>query len=284
MAINLATKYSKKVADKFYQESVILGKTSKEYDWDGVKSIVVHTITTQTPGSYTRSGTSRYGTPSDVQDTVQTMQVTQDKSVSLVVDKGDNVQQNMIKNAGKVVALELREQFVPMADKYALGVFAEGAGTGIALGAALTKQNIADAVSAHVTALMNASASLDDAYCFIGATDYAKLVLSPEFLGLDKLGGKALGEGVVGTVRGLKIIPVPDAYMPTSLTRTDLTGKDAKILTFKKQAVLCPQQIKDMKVHEDAPGISGALMEIRWLFDAFVLDAKNKGVVVQKAQ
>ena len=106
----------------------------------------------------------------------------------------------------------------------------------------------------------------------IGATAFAKLVLSPEFLNLEKLGNKALGAGVVGEVRGLKIVPVPDAYMPAK----------THILTVKKAAVLAPTQIKDMKIHEDAPGISGALMEIRWLFDAFVLDAKNKGVVVQK--
>ena len=35
--INLATKYSPKVVDKFYLDSVVLGKTSKEYDWDGVE-------------------------------------------------------------------------------------------------------------------------------------------------------------------------------------------------------------------------------------------------------
>ena len=35
--INLATKYSPKVVDQFYLDSVVLGKTSKEYDWDGVK-------------------------------------------------------------------------------------------------------------------------------------------------------------------------------------------------------------------------------------------------------
>ena len=107
MAINLAEKYSKKVADKFYQESVIAGRTNKDYDFDGVKSIKVYTIVTQDPGDYTRNGTSRYGTPTDVQDTIQTLTITQDTSVSMVVDKGDNKQQELIKNAGKVLALDL---------------------------------------------------------------------------------------------------------------------------------------------------------------------------------
>lgn len=273
MAINLASKYSKKVADKFYTESVILGKTSREYDWDGVKSINVHTIVTQAPGNYTRSGVSRYGTPSDVQDTLQTMTITQDKSVALVVDKGDNKQQNMIKNAGKVVSLEMREQFVPMFDKYCLDVWATNAGTALTVGA-LTKANIVEKIADGVTALINAETSIDDAYCYIGATNFGKLILSPEFLSVDKLGEKALDKGVLGHVRGMKIVQVPDSYMPTNVN----------FLIAKKSCVLAPTQIKDMKIHEDAPGISGALMEIRWLFDAFVLDAKNKGVVVQKAQ
>lgn len=206
------------------------------------------------------------------------MTITQDKSVALVVDKGDNKQQNLIKNAGKVMNLELREQFVPMFDKYCLKEWATNAGTKITLGSALTKSNIVEAIAEHVTSLMNEGASIDDAVCYIGATEYAKLVLSPEFLNLEKLGSKALAKGAVGEVRGLAIVPVPDAYMPTGIT-IGTGAKAVKLLTCKKSAVLAPTQIKDMKVHQDAPGYSGALMEVRWLFDAFVLDAKAKGVI-----
>lgn len=272
MAINLASKYSKKVAEKFYTESVILGKTSREYDWDGVKSINVHTIVTQAPGNYTRTGASRYGTPSEVQDTMQTMEITQDKSVALTVDKGNNTQQNMIKNAGKVMALEVREQFVPMMDKYALDVWATNAGTTLTAGA-LTKANIVEKVAEGVTALVNAETTIDDAYCYIGASNFGKLIASPEFLGIDKLGEKALEKGVLGHVRGMKIVQVPDSYLPSGVN----------FIIAKASSVLAPTQIKDMKIHEDAPGISGALLEVRWLFDAFVLEARNKGVVVQKA-
>lgn len=283
MAINLAEKYSKKVADKFYLDSVILGKTSREYEFDGVKSVNVWTITTQAPGNYTRSGASRYGTPSDVQDTKQTLTVTQDKSVSMVVDKGDNTQQMMIKNAGKVVAAEMREQFIPMFDKYVLQQTAENAGVGHAITSEFTKSTIVDGIAAHVTDLMNARTNVSDCYCFIRATDYAALCASPEFLNIDKLGEKALDKGVVGKVRGLSIVPVPDDYMPTALAATApaaVQGKNARLITFKKNAVVAPTQIKDIKIHQDAPGISGALMEIRWLFDSFVLDAKDTAVIV----
>jgi len=275
MAINLAEKYSNKVVEKFYKESVILGKTSKKYDWDGVKSIKVWSITTVAPTNYLRSQAlasgSRYGATTEVEDTIQTMEITQDKAVSLSVDKGNNTQQMLIKNAGVVMNHELREQFVPMFDKYALAEWAENAGT-TTVQASITKANVVEEISNHVTALMNAYATLDDAYCYIGATNYAKLVLSPEFLHLYELGNKALDKGVVGSVRGLKIVPIPDSYLPTGVN----------FMTVKSSCVLAPTQIKDMKIHQDPPGLSGALLEVRWLYDAFVLEAKNKGVVVCK--
>lgn len=278
MAINLAEKYSPKIVEKFYEDSVILGKTSREYDWDGVKSIKVWTINTVAPTTYGRASAfgvggvaSRYGATTEVEDTVQTMTITQDKSVSLSVDKGNNKQQMIIKNAGKVMALELREQFVPMFDKYVLSVINTNAGT-TTTHATLTKATIVEAISDHVTALMNASASLDDAYCFIGASNYAKLVNAPEFINLEKLGEKALDKGVVGKVRGLAIVPIPDAYLPEGVN----------FLTWKKSCVLAPTQIKDAKVHMDPPGLSGALLEVRWLYDAFVLTAKNKGVIADR--
>lgn len=295
MAINLAEKYSPKVVERFYTDSVILGKTSKEYEWDGVKSIKVYSINTVAPVNYARpekggpsssetdeykqaNFMSRYGLTHEIGDTIQTMTVSQDKAVSMAVDKGNNTQQMLIKNAGKVVARELREQFVPMFDKYALEEWAKNAGTTLTA-KDLTKSTIVEAISDAVTALINAETTIDDAYCYIGATNFAKLVLSDEFIkyGSDTLTTKALDRGVLGHVRGLQIVQVPDSYMPT------IGGKKVNFLVVKKSCVLAPTKIKDIKIHEDAPGISGALMEIRWMYDAFVLEEKNKGVVVQTA-
>lgn len=281
MAINLAEKYSKKIVDKFYTDSVILGKTSTDYDWDGVKSIKVWTINTYDPVNYARPGQgtnalspaslSRYGQTQEVEDTIQTMTLTQDKAVSLSVDKGNNTQQMLIKNAGVVMARELRERFVPMFDKYVLAQCNTNAGTAT-VHASLTKSTIVEAIGDHVTALMNAETDPRDAYCFIGATNFGKLVLAPEFLNLEKLGEKAVDKGVVGRVRGLAIVPIPDSYLPSGVN----------FITFKKQSVLAPTQIKDAKVHQDPPGLSGALLEIRWLYDAFVLTTKNKGVIADR--
>lgn len=286
MAINLADKYAKKIAEKFYVDSVILGKSSTAYDWDGVKTVKVWTITTVAPGNYTRTGTSRYGTPTEVQDTYQVMDVLQDKSVALTVDKGNNTQQMLIKNAGKVVALELREQFVPMFDKYCLARWSGLMSTAPSwatyvqthVDASLTKSNIVETIFAGVTALRNKGAKINDAYCYIGETNFAKLLLSPEFLNVDKLGERNVENGVLGKVRGIQVVPVPDDYFDHTVN-TDLT-KDINFMIVKKECVLAPTQIKDIRIHQDPPGINGGLMEIRWLYDAFALDTKAEGIYV----
>ena len=280
--INLATKYSPKVVDKFYLDSVVLGKTSKEYDWDGVQSVKVWTINTYDPTDYTKPANDdaisgqhkRYGNTYEVADTIQTMTLTQDKAVSLSVDKGNNTEQMLIKNAGKVMALEMREKFIPMFDKYCLSVWGDPANAGTVTElASPSKSNILDAISAHVTAIRNKFATVDDAYCFIGETEYAMLLNAPEFINYNNptFAPQHLEKGVMGKVRGLQIVPVPDSYF---------TDTNINFVTAKRSAILAPTKIKDMKVHSDPVGISGALLEIRWLYDAFVLDTKKDGICV----
>lgn len=309
--INLADKYSKKIVDKFYVDSVVLGKTSKDYDWDGVKSIKVWTINTYAPTDYSKpandnaitGGHARYGYTYEVADTVQTMELKEDKAVSLSVDKGNNTEQMLIKNSGIVMARELREQFVPMFDKHCLARWSGQWGTSATAPSwaslvqtkndgtsDLTKANIVTKISDGITAIRNQGTDVNDAYCFIGETAFANLLLSQEFINYQnpKFGERNLEKGVIGTVRGLQIVPVPDSYLlktvsvsgtVTALNNPELT-EDLHFLIVKKSAILAPTKIKDAKVHSDPVGISGALLEVRWLYDAFVLDTKAKGIYV----
>ena len=202
------------------------------------------------------------------------MTLTQDKAVSLSVDKGNNTEQMLIKNAGKVMALEMREKFIPMFDKYCLGVWGNPANCGTVTElSSPSKSNIVDAISAHVTALRNKFATVDDAYCFIGESEYAMLLMAPEFINYNNptFAPQHLEKGVMGKLRGLQIVPVPDSYF---------TDTNINFVTAKRSAILAPTKIKDMKVHSDPVGISGALLEIRWLFDAFVLTTKKDGLAV----
>lgn len=307
--INLATKYSPKVVDKFYLDSVILGKTSKEYEWDGVNSIKIWTINTYAPTDYTKPANdnaitgqhARYGYTYEVADTVQTLALAQDKAVSLSVDKGNNTEQMLIKNAGKVMNLEMREQFIPLFDMYCLARWSGQYGTSASTPSwaslvsavndgtsAFTKSNIVDKISAGITTIRNNKTTVDDAYCYIGETNYARLLLAQEFINYNNpaFAKEHLERGVMGKLRGLQIVPVPDEYLKKSVIVSGVTtavnnpflNEDLHFMIVKRSSVLAPTKIKDMKVHSDPVGISGALLEIRWLFDAFVLDTKAKGV------
>ena len=278
MAINLATKYSDKIAEKFTHESIVQGKCSTEWDFSGVKTIVIYTPQTVPYEDYTRSGTSRYGTPTDMQDTIQELSMTQDKSFSLVIDKGNNSEQMMIKNAGKMMALQTKEQAVPMVDKYALSVFANKAGKIVASSNALTPtRNTATDKNSVLSAIMDAETYMTDnlvpegnRYLYIAGKTYNILRQADEYLKLEGTGVKAIEKGVVGEIAGFKVVKVPTSYLPTGVN----------FIACYKNAVLLPYKIKDAKIHQDPPGISGALLEGRSLFDAFVIGERANGIYV----
>jgi hypothetical protein len=76
--------------------------------------------------------------------------------------------------------------------------------------------------------------------------------------------------GMVGMVDGVKIIPVPSSYLPTNV---------AFILTHPV-ATVAAEKLTEYKVNKNAPGISGALIEGRVRYDAFVLDTKVDAIYV----
>lgn len=227
----------------------------------------IYTPQTVEPVDYQRNGANRYGTPTEMQDVVQELTMTQDKSFSLVIDKGNNNEQEMTKNAGKMLKLQTDERMVPMVDKYALKQYTllAGAVKGVAKP---TKTTIISAISDAVQALDDARIPQSDRYLYISGEMYALVRTSGEFLNIEKLGEKALAKGVVGEVFGAKVVKVPTDYLP----------KDAYFVLAQKNSVLVPYKIRDAKLHQDPPGISGALLEGRSNFDAFVIGARAGGV------
>jgi hypothetical protein len=267
MAVNLHTKYSKQLTAAFHKPSYLTGRVNDTFSWLGNVTIRVPHIVTQAMGDYTRTGTARYGTPTELQDTYQEMTLTQDKSFSIVIDKGNNIEQDMMKNAGSVLQKQMRERAVPTADKYAIAQWVKKAGSVIGV----TKPD----KTTIITALMDGLQVLDDNMVpEEGRTIYATaemckfIKLSTEFLALEALGTKAISKGQIGEINGAAVVKVPASYLPTNCYF---------LITFK-DAVLHPKTINDTKIHEDPPGISGALLEGRVRYDAFVLGEYAMGV------
>lgn len=268
MAVNLALKYSSKIAEAFSAGSFVSGKTNKGYDITGVKTLKVYTPITVSEADYTRTGTSRYGTPTEMQDVVQELTMSQDKSFTLIIDKGNNSDQELVKRAGDMLKLQINEQSTPAADKYALAKFANMAGKVYGIGLKPTKDTIIATIADAVVALDDACVPEYDRYLYVTSEMYKFIRLSPEFTGLETLGAAALGKGVVGEIMGLKIVKVPTSYLPAS----------CYFVIAYKNSVIMPYKISDAKVHKDPVGVSGAVIEGRHYYDAFVLGAKANGV------
>lgn len=119
--VNLDTKYSKKIDQAFTIASLLKGRLSAENEFVGARTVRIHNINTVPLNDYNRGASAnRYGEPAEVGDTVQELTMTQDKSFSGVIDKGNNMDQS-INKAGKFLGVEMSEEVIPAYDKYCFG-------------------------------------------------------------------------------------------------------------------------------------------------------------------
>lgn len=271
MAINLASKYAKELAQAFTEKSYVDGIASKDYEFTGVKTLKVYTAVSQELNDYKRSGSNRYGEPQEAQDTVQAMTVKRDRSFSITVDKGNNSEQLGAKEASKVLAIEMQEQAVPEMDKYALGQFIDFAGKIEMIAEEPTEETIVKHLSNGMVHLGNKKVPVEGRYIFIGWSYFGMLRLSKQFIGVEALAKEALVKGAVGTFMGAQVITIPDDYLMKG-------DNKAYFLLVYRNSVLQPKKVEDYFVKENPAGINGALIEGRFIYDAFVIGAKCDGV------
>ncbi|MEG0357566.1 MAG: chitobiase/beta-hexosaminidase C-terminal domain-containing protein, partial [Christensenellaceae bacterium] len=230
-------------------------------------TIKIYTPQTVDLNDYVRSGTERFGAPVEMGDTIQELTLTQDKSFSITIDKGNNADQMNIKGAAKMLNMQIKEKVVPLMDKYALGKWAQLAGKVVG-SAEPTRENITQKIYDGATALDNELVPGDNRLIYLPSSQYNNLRLSKEFLAVDNLAEKALTKGYVGMVADMRVIKIPDSYLPANV----------RFLITYKQSVINPNKIKTMRVLDQQRGIDGSVLEGRNYFDAFVLGARAMGV------
>lgn len=263
MAINVASKYSSKVVERNKKKSVTEKGLNNDYDWAGVKTVTVYSIPTSPLVDYTRTGTSRYGTPVEVQDTKQDMTLTKDRSFSLTVDAGNEGETMNTKKAGQILARQNDEVLTPELDTYRLGVWAAKAGistTGTA--------TVVDKTNAYSLFLV-AQEKLDEAlvpeegrllYCTSAFINLIKL--DGNFIKPSELAQNMLIKNQVGEIDGVAIIKVPSSRMPLK----------TPFILIHPSCSCSPMKLNDCKIHTNPPGINGVLIEGRYIFDCFVFD------------
>lgn len=279
MAINLHEKYSKHVQERFYKESITQASFSKDLDaeFTGVRTVKVSMIDTVPMNDYDRTGTKegyngdRYGPATELTDTLQEFIMTQDKSFNFTIDKGNNLEQQMIKNAGRAISRQLREKVTPMIDMYRMQQWAAGAGTTQTVSAP-TKTTIFGMLVDAMAVMDNALVPKANRTIYVGTVAYKALLQSTEFLTLEKTGNKAVSKGEVGEVLGMTVKYVPDSYLPDGVV----------FMIILKDAAISPVKLHEYKIHVDPPGLSGHKCEGRFIYDAFVRETKKMGIYVAK--
>ncbi len=269
--VNLHTKYAKEIQTKYKNDSLLNGYLDNEYSFAGVKTVRISTPITVPMTDYSRSGTSRYGTPVEMEDVVQELTLTQDKSFTLTIDKGNNEDQNGVKEAGKMLALQMSEQAIPLMDKYSFERLSKLGGKIVGNDAALTKSNVCERITAGTTYMDDCEVPSSGRTLFVTSETYAKLRLSDEFKSCDALMDKSVTKGQVGTYDNMKVVKVPSGRWPANVN----------FMIVHKRAACAPVKLSDTKFHKDPPGISGSLLEGRQYYDLFVFGAKCDGVYVE---
>lgn len=275
---NLAEKYADKVAERFKMQSLATKFTNQDYKWTGVKTLWVYSMATVALTDYARhgglfgsSGASRYGTLTDLKDEAQELQVSQDKSFTFVIDKGDKMDSMNVRDAGKALRREIDEVIVPTQDRHTFYKLALAAHTNGNYASAASFANADAAYAAFLagqTALDNNYVPTAGRVAAVNATTLNLLKQSSTFVKASEIGQKMLIKGQVGEIDGVAIVKVPDNYLPSNCHF---------IITHPSVAVKA-EKLADYKIHTDPPFISGNLVEGRVYYDTFVLNAKQNGV------
>ena len=276
MAINLAEKYSDKIVERFTNSSYTAPWASSEYDFEGVKSVKVYTPVPvdlvqydRTKNPFAANG-GRFGTPTELEDTVQRLELKQEPAFAITIDKGNNTDQKKIKAAGKMMKMQIANKVTPYTDKYCFLQWASNAGLIVTETEDLTPANIVQKIGAGSAAMGNELVPDENRTVFLSESNYEILCQSDPLKYADSLQEKAVAKGVVTRLRGMTVVKVPDSYLP----------KDVNFMIVYKHAVLAPTKLETARILSNVAGLDGSLLEYRQYFDAFVLATQRMGVYV----
>ena len=272
MAIDLATKYSTVVDEKFRLASLTNIGVNQNYDWDGVNSIHVYDISTAIMNNYTRNGGNRYGTPAEQDRDATQYTLSRDRSFTQTIDQGNYDETMMVSAAGESLSRQIAEVIIPEIDTWRLNAMAAGAGftsTPTPITAANAFESLLDADSE----LTNNKVPLQGRVVFCTPNYFKFIRLDENFVKRGDLSQEMMINGVVGEAAGMAIVQAPTVYFPA----------DVEFIVTHPVATVAPIKLLDYRAHENPPGINGWLLEGRTIYDAFVLKNKMGAVYVHKS-
>lgn len=272
--VNYAEKYASVVDERFKLGSLTNSLINQNFDWIGVETVKVFTRALTTLNDYKLTGANRYGTPDELGNEVQEMKITQDKSFTYTIDKKSEQDTNGTMEAAATLRENIDNLVIPEMDKYRIGKIVAGAPSGHVVTKAVTKDNAYEEFLAVQEKLDDDKAPTGGRICICTPAYHNMLKLDDSFTKVGDMATQIAIRGLVGEVDGVLVFKAPTSYFPENVDF---------VIT---NPIACPGPVKlqEFKIHDDAPGISGYLVEARVRYDCFVLKQKANAIGVHKAQ
>lgn len=277
MAINLVAKFSPLVDEKFTAESKTSLVTNKDYDFIGTHSIKIYSVGTAPMNDYGRNTTlgtgesevlSRYGVIKDLATTVQEVSMEKDRSFTFVIDKEDEDETLGALNAGSALARQLREVVIPEVDKYTYAKMSAKAGKTVT--ETITNTTAYTSINAGTEVFDEKMIPMEGRVVTCTPAFYTMLKQDKNAVLETETGQNMRIKGVVSNMDGVTIQKVPSSLLPEN-TNFILSHKIATTQAIK---------LAEYKINNDPQGISGALVEGRIYYTAFVRDNKKDAIYV----
>lgn len=277
MAINLVAKFSPLVDEKFTAESRTSLVTNKDYDFIGTHSIKIYSVGTAPMNDYGRNTTlgtgesevlSRYGVIKDLATTVQEVSMEKDRSFTFVIDKEDEDETLGALNAGSALARQLREVVIPEVDKYTYAKMSANAGKSVT--ETITNTTAYTSINAGTELFDEKMVPMEGRVVTCTPAFYTMLKQDKNAVLETETGQNMRIKGVVSNMDGVTIQKVPSSLLPEK-TNFILSHKIATTQAIK---------LAEYKINNDPQGISGALVEGRIYYTAFVRENKKSAIYV----
>jgi hypothetical protein len=275
MAQYYAASHLKVLDERFYTESktdIIVNKGIR-LDFNGKNSVTIYNVNTVAEGDYVREGSNRFGALVELGTGEQTFTLSQDKSFTFTVDRGNLEDSMMVQEAAKAVKRQVREVSVPATDIYRLSVLTSYAITntqGVVAGTAVAANTAYQLILAQQAALDDAEVPEDGRVCFVTPSVYNLLKRDPEFQKDCDTSMRDLKKGIIGQVDGLTIVKCPTSYYVTNF----------QFMIVHEDLLISPTKFNSVRILDEVQGIDGWVAEGRRYYDAFIPSQKAEAVRV----
>ena len=278
MAIELVTKYLPYVDELFSTESKTAALTNNDFTFEGAHAVRIRKVTTSDMNDYGRTGPgeglwSRYGAVSDLESDTELFTLRKDRSFTFTIDKLDEDETQHALAPATALARQLREKVVPEVDTWTIAQMVAGAGT-VKEVSGISDATIYDAVIEANNVLDTAEVPENGRVLLVTPNTYTMLKTSPAIAMETNIGSETVRSGVVAMLDGLTVIRVPVTRVPQNFN----------FMVCHPCATVGVHKLADYRIHADPPGISGSLVEGRIVYDAFVLENKNKAIYVNQIE